>query len=138
VVVVLIAIPWAVWQAGVAQRVETNNTRVNGPFREVGRQIGRMAGGHSCSFMSPFGYPQIQIASGCAGRELPRPAGPTERELERLGIDRASVFVVMTRLPSPTSPLDGVRPIRARGPNRVWLIYQLPGSTAPPDPGGVG
>ena len=36
------------------------------------------------------------------------------------------------------SPLDGVRPIRARGPNRVWLIYQLPAPTAPPGPGGVG
>ena len=138
VVVVLTAIPWAVWQAGVAQRVESNNTRVNGPFREVGRQIGRMAGGRPCSFMSPFGYPQIQIASGCAGRALPRPRGPTEQELERLGTDRESVFVIMTMPASPTSPLDGVRPIRARGPNRVWLIYQLPAPTAPPGPGGVG
>ena len=137
VVVVLIAIPWALWQAGVAQRVEKNNTRVNGPFREVGQQIGRLAGGHSCSFMSPFGYPQIQIASGCAGRELPRAAGPTEQELERLGTDREAVFVIMTRSASPTSPLDGVRPIRARGPNRVWLIYQLPAPAAP-GPGGVG
>ena len=138
VVVVLTAIPWAVWQAGVAQRVETNNTRVNGPFREVGRQIGRMAGGQPCSFMSPFGYPQIQIASGCAGRELPRLGGPTEQELERFGTDRGSVFVIMTRPASPTSPLDGARPIRASGPNRVWLIYQLPAPTAPPGPGEVG
>ncbi|MGH2641724.1 MAG: hypothetical protein ACRDGO_08505 [Actinomycetota bacterium] len=137
VVVVLIAIPWAVWQAGVARRVEAEATRVGRLFREAGEQIGRLAAGDSCSFMSPAGYPQIQLASGCVGRELPRTEGPTLQELEQLGTGRESVFVILPRPASPTSPLDGVRPIRSRGPNRVWLIYRLsaaslqgPGSAA--------
>jgi hypothetical protein len=137
VVVVLIAIPWVVWQADVARRVEAEATRVGRLFREVGQQIGRMAAGDTCSFMSPAGYPQIQIASGCAGRELPHAEGPTRQELEQLGKGRESVFVIMPRPASPTSPLDAVRPIRARGPNRVWLIYQLP-AAAPPGPGAAG
>jgi hypothetical protein len=137
IVVVLIAIPWAVWQAGVARRVEVEATRVGRLFREAGQQIGRMAAGDTCSFMSPAGYPQIQIESGCAGRALPRIEGPTPQELEQLGKGRDSVFVIMSRPVSPTSPLDAVRPIRVPGPNRVWLIYQLP-AAALPGPGGAG
>ncbi len=137
VVVVLIAIPWAVWQAGVARRVEAEATRVGLLFREAGQQIGRLAAGDTCSFMSPAGSPQIQLASGCAGRELPRIEGPTPQELEQLGTGWESVFVIMPRPASPRSPLNAVRPIRARGPNRAWLIYQLP-ATAPPDPASAG
>ncbi len=137
VVVVLIAIPWAVWQAGVARRVEAEATRVGLLFREAGQQIGRLAAGDTCSFMSPAGYPQIQLASGCAGRELPRIEGPTPQELAHLGTGRESVFVIMPRPASPRSPLNAVRPIRARGPNRAWLIYQVP-ATAPPGPASAG
>ena len=126
VVVLLAAIPWAVWQAGVAQRVEAEATRVGRLFWQAGQQIGRMAAGDTCSFMSPAGHPQIQLASGCAGRELPRTEGPTQQELEQLGRDGGFVFVIMARPASRTSPLDGVRPVRTQGPNRVWLIYQLP------------
>jgi hypothetical protein len=137
VVVAVIAIPWAVWQAGVARRVEAEATRVGSLFREAGQQIGRMAAGDTCSFMSPAGYPQIQLASGCAGRELPRIEGPTPQELEQLGTGRESVFVIMPRPAPPRSPLHAVRPIRARGPNRVWLIYQLR-ATAPSGPASAG
>ena len=131
VVVVLIAIPWAVWQASVARRVEAEATRVGRLFRETGQQIGRIAAGDTCSFMSPAGYPQIQLASGCVGRELPRFEGPTLQELEQLGAGRESVFVIMPRPAPPTSPLHGVQPFRSRGPNRVWLIYQLPAAALP-------
>jgi hypothetical protein len=139
VVVVLFAVPWAIWQAHVAQRVESASSTVNGRFREVGEQIRGLAAGHSCSVMSRSGLPQIQLASGCVVRELPRAGGPTRQELEGLSSRGDLVFVIMTRPPSPGSPLEVVRPIRARdpigslGPKRPWLIYELPESTAEQD-----
>ena len=75
VVVVLIAIPWAVWQAGVAQRVETNNTRVNGPFREVGQQIGRMAGGQHLLLHEPLRVSADPDRVRMRGTGAPPPGG---------------------------------------------------------------
>jgi len=138
VVVLSLAVPWAFWQASVADRVERSNSEVNGRLQEIGQLIRRRAAGDECSVMSPFGHPQIQIASGCAGSELPRPEGPSRRELERLWSGGASVFVIVTTPPPPTSPLAAVRPIRARGPNRVCFIYELRPPTARLVPGGAG
>ena len=131
VIVLLLAIPWAIWQAGVAERVETASRQVNERFREVGDQLMRLAAGAPCSFLSPHGYPQIQIASGCAGDELRRARGPTGRELDRLRDGGESVFVLLRDPVRPSSPLGAVEPMRFSGSGNVWFIYHLPATLEP-------
>jgi hypothetical protein len=138
VIVLLVAIPWAIWQAGVAERVETASRQVNERFREVGHELMRLAAGAPCSFLSPHGYPQIQIASGCAGNELGRPRGPTERELDRLAGDGESVFVLLRSPVRPSSPLGAVEPTRFSGSGNVWFIYHLPATPEPTVSEGAG
>jgi hypothetical protein len=138
VIALLLAIPWAIWQAGVAERVETASRQVNERFREVGHQLMRLADGAPCSFLSPHGHPQIQIASGCAGDELRRARGPTGRELDRLREGGESFFVVVRKPVRPSSPLGAFEPTRFSGSGRVWFIYQLPATPQPTVSEGAG
>ncbi|MDQ4107318.1 MAG: hypothetical protein M3138_00735 [Actinomycetota bacterium] len=138
VIVLLLAIPWTIWQASVAERVEMASRQVNERFREVGHQLMRLAADAPCSFLSPHGYPQIQIASGCAGDELRRARGPSEGELDRLRDRGGSVFVLLRNPVRPSSLLGAVEPMRFSGSDNVWFIYHLPARPEPTEPTGAG
>lgn len=128
-VLVLVA-PWIVWQAEVADRVWDEQRGSLVYFHEVGLQLREMADGRSCAFMSPHGWPAIEFASGCRGGALPRPRGPSERDLDRVSRSGRRVFVILRMSPRPGSQLTLITPVRFEGPDRgggwTWFIYELP------------
>jgi hypothetical protein len=130
VLVLLLIGGWIVWQAQVADRVghEQREELVN--FREVGVRLREMAEGRPCAFMSPHGWPSIEFAAGCRGSALPRPRGPSERELARLSIGGRQGFVILRAQPLPRSPLTRIVPVpfegRSRGRAWTWFIYEIP------------
>lgn len=128
-VVLMLAIPWTIWQGAVADRYQHRRMTSILAFRDVGDTIRQLADGRSCSFMSPQGYPQIEFASGCEGSDLLRPRGPTAAELEELRNDGEEVFVILKRVAPADSPLGLLDPVQVPGPRRTWFMYHVSGST---------
>ena len=123
--VLILLIPWAIWQGTAGVRYERVRMASTVPFRDVGLTIRRLAEGMPCSFLSPHGWPTIALISGCRGADLPRPRGPTAAELADLRIDGEEVFVILKDPARRGSPLRGLTPVSARGPSVTWLIYQV-------------
>jgi hypothetical protein len=128
VVVLVLVIPWAIWQGDVAGRFQDKRMISTLAFRDVGLKLRELADGRPCSFMSPHGYPQISFASGCDGSDLLRPRGPKAAELEELRKDGEELFVILKGAAPPDSPLDALMPLPVPGPSRTWFIYQVSGS----------
>jgi hypothetical protein len=128
-VLVLVA-PWIVWQAEVADRVWDEQRGSLVYFREAGLQLRTMADARPCAFMSPHGWPAIELAAGCRGRALPGQRGPSERELERASRDGRRLFVILRVSPRPGSRLSLINPVRFEGRNQsrgwTWFIYEIP------------
>ena len=129
VLVLVLMIPWAIWQGEVAGRFQDKRMISTLAFRDVGLRLREMADGRPCSFMSPHGYPQISFTSGCDGSDLLRPSGPKAAELEELRRDGEEFFVILKRAAPTTSPLSSVDPVRVAGPGRTWFIYHVTEST---------
>ncbi len=128
-VVLMLAIPWTIWQGAVADRYQERRMISILAYRDVGLTIRQLADGRSCSFMSPQGYPQIAFASGCDGAELLRARGPMVGELEELRNDGEEVFVILKRVAPADSPLGSLDPVQVPGPRRTWFMYHVSGST---------
>jgi hypothetical protein len=128
-VVLLLMIPWAVWQGATASRFLEERMRSTLAFRSVGLTVRRLADGRACSFMSPHGYPEIEFAAGCDGADLLRPRGPTGAELEDLRSKGREIFVILKEVAPPSSPLGSLTPVRVAGPGKTWFLYQVAGST---------
>jgi hypothetical protein len=130
VLVLLLIGAWIVWQAQVADRVGNEQREELMNFREVGVRLREMAEGRPCAFMSPHGWPTIEFAAGCRGSALPRPRGPSERELARLSTGGRQGFVILRAQPLPRSPLTDIIPVpiegRSRGRAWTWFIYEIP------------
>jgi hypothetical protein len=124
-VVLVLIVPWAAWQATVADRVLTAETSTEVGFRDVGLTMRRLAGGRPCSFLSPHGFPEMQLAAGCDGSVLERTRGPSKSELEDLMGTGKEVFVVLSKPAPPASRLSSIAAVPSSGPGKTWFIYQL-------------
>jgi hypothetical protein len=124
--VVLLMIPWMVWQIRVADRVADRQHGSVGVFQEVGLQLREMADGQPCAFMSPHGWPAIEFAAGCTGSMLRRPRGPSDQELRQFSASGVQGFVILRVPARPRSVLSSVEPTRFGGPKMIWYIYEIP------------
>jgi hypothetical protein len=123
--VLLVLLPWAIWQGMVADRYLSKRLQSTAAFASVGDTLRRLANGRPCSFQSPHGWPTTQFISGCVGADLVRPGGPTADELDELRAGGHPVFVIMKRTPPRWSPLRTRTPITVEGPYRPWLVYAV-------------
>jgi hypothetical protein len=121
--VLVLLVPWALWQLDVARRVSAGQARPAERFYEAGVVLRRLAGPGPCSFVSPAVHPQVQLASGCSGAKLVSQE-PTQAQLAaaRSGEE---VFIILPQPAKRTSPLAALRPIRYESTRRTWFIYQL-------------
>jgi hypothetical protein len=124
--VLLLLLPWAIWQGMVADRYLSKRLRSTAAFASVGDTLRRLANGRPCSFQSPHGWPTTQFISGCVGADLVRPGGPTADELDELRAGDHPVFVILKRTPPRWSPLETRTPIPVEGPYRPWFVYAVP------------
>jgi hypothetical protein len=128
--VLILLIPWAIWQGTAAVDHERVRMVSTIPFRDVGLTIRRLAGGMPCAFVSPHGYPMIEFASGCSGARLQRPRGPTASELDELVGSGKRIFVIL-KIPARLALLRrSAPPVPVPGPRRTWFIYPIAGPVA--------
>lgn len=123
VVVLVLAVPWAIWQVRVGTRVLQNQVRPAEKLHDAGILLRGLADGRACSFVSPANHPQVQISSGCDGGQLASPA-PTRAQLEAVAAGE-EVFIILPHKAGPRSPLSPLSATRVRAPRRTWFIYQL-------------
>lgn len=94
VVVGLLAIPWVVWQVGVAEERVPEATFRTVPSAYIGTTMRALSEGRPCFFMSRGMYPALSIASRCQGTRYRRI--PTLAALGRLARDGGrDVFLVV-------------------------------------------
>jgi hypothetical protein len=123
--VLVLMIPWVIWQSTVADDQERGSGS-HVAFR-VGTTIRERAGGRPCYFVSPREYPQVAVASRCEGeRGSGAPSAAEVEELQRRGRE---VFVILLKRAPRASPLSSLTPVRFIGANRTWFLYHLPTST---------
>ena len=119
-------IPWAIWQAGVANRAADEIS--TGPVR-VGATIRGLTGPTPCSFVSPLAYPKIAVSSRCQGARWRRGKTPTAADLEALHRPGTRLFVVLLKEAPEASPLSELTPTRVHGPDRTWYVYEVPSAS---------
>jgi hypothetical protein len=120
-------IPWGIWQAAVADRVEEGISDT--PVR-IGATIRELTGPHRCFFVSHLAYPKIAVSSRCQGAPWKRGIGaPTASELEGLRRPGTQLFVVLLKEAGRGSPLSELTPTRVTGPDRTWYVYAVPSPT---------
>ena len=125
-IALLLVIPWAVWQANVADKVETLEASHDETFRVVGLALKQLANGRPCVFMGLHGTAEVSLASGCEGTQVHDP-GPTFGELQRLSSSHMAAFVILGRPAQPDSPLAGITPVQSSSSVRPrWYIYAVP------------
>jgi hypothetical protein len=125
-IALLLVIPWGIWQASVADRVEAQEARDNELLRVVGLALRQQAGSRPCTFISLGGTAEIALASGCEGTQVLRP-GPTLGQLRQLSSSRSAAFVILPRAARPESPLGNMAPVLSPGSTgNAWFIYRLP------------
>jgi hypothetical protein len=124
----VLAVPWAVWQGSVGDRVEQQEADGAAGFRTAGLLIRQLAAGRPCAFLSAHGQPQIQFTSGCEGGRFAGSA-PTQSQITLATGGGSQVFVVLGKPASPDSPLGSQTPARSTGPDgSVWFVYRVPSS----------
>ncbi|MGI8617012.1 MAG: hypothetical protein ACR2L4_09590 [Actinomycetota bacterium] len=124
-IVVLLMIPWTIWQGAVtAEQAPKVNRGAAGPAR-VGTTIRRLAEGRPCLVLSQRAYPQVAYAAGCSG-------GPakfrllTAERLENLSRSGRAVFVVRIREVPEDSALGSIEPVPALAAFSSWYVYEIP------------
>jgi hypothetical protein len=127
VLVLVLLIPWTIWQGAVtARRAPWVNNGSAVPQR-VGMTIGRLAEGRPCFVVTQRAYPQIALVAGCSGAKGSGLEFSPEqlREFARGG---RVVFVVRTETVPEDSSLSSVEPLRFVIAHRLWYAYELPHS----------
>jgi hypothetical protein len=128
--VLLVLIPWALWQGGVADRVEAEMARTASSLRSIGLTLRELADGRPCAFVTPHGYPEVALASGCNGASLLGSEATTSEGLAKLLSGGTQVFVVLRKQAPRASPLSSLTPLPAPAPRGItWFIYHVPAST---------
>jgi hypothetical protein len=123
-VVVVLMVPWAIWQGDVGSRVVAREARGGATFAAAGRLLRDLADGRPCSFVSPGAFAQVHFASGCVGEPLGSRPLPTPAQWDAAAAGE-EVFIILPRSVHPDSPLAVLSPIRFRAPKRMWFIYRL-------------
>jgi hypothetical protein len=123
VLAVALFIPWAVWQGAVGRRYEELKSRSNTAFHADGLAIRRLAGDRSCAFLSPHGYPEIQLASACDGAILSG-GPPTMASIDRARAGYDELFVFLPTRAPRSSPLRSFPVNQVPGPGRSWFVYR--------------
>jgi 4-amino-4-deoxy-L-arabinose transferase-like glycosyltransferase len=123
-VALILVIPWAVWQAQVANRTERAQAAAYASLQVVGQTIGQLAAGKTCAIISSREYPEIAFAAGCYGEQL-RSGGPSIQDLQLLSdAGQHLVFMVTDRPAPPSSPLGHFSPAKVLKPlRRKWYIF---------------
>jgi len=122
-VLLVLIVPWAVWQGEVGTRVLDNQLLPADKLFAAGLALKDLADGRPCSFVSPANHPQVQIASGCDGGQLTSPA-PTAAQLEAVAAGE-EVFIILGHPARAGSPLADLEPTHLRAVRRPWFVYQL-------------
>jgi hypothetical protein len=123
-IVLVLIVPWAIWQADVGSRVVARESRGGRRFVAAGLLLRDLAGGRPCSFVSPGAFPQIHLVSGCDGGQLRFPPLPTPAQWDAIA-NGEEVFMILPTVARGDSPLAPLSPIRFRAPKRTWFIYRL-------------
>jgi hypothetical protein len=128
-IAVLLVLPWAIWQGGVADRFEAVQGRDYASPQEVGRTIRQISAGRPCAVLSDRWYPEVALAAGCGGDRLASHE-PTVAQLQEVSTRGKLVFMVLSKKAEPNSPLGHVQPVRSiETANRTWFIYEFSGVT---------
>lgn len=123
-VVLVLMVPWAVWQGDVGSRVVAREARGGTRFAAAGQLLRDLADGRPCSFVSPGAFPQIHHVSGCVGEQLSFPPLPTAAQWDAIAAGE-EVFMILPKVARSESPLATLTPVRFRAPKRMWFIYRL-------------
>ena len=123
-VVLVLLVPWAVWQGDVGSSVVAGQARGGTKFAAAGLLLRDLADGRPCSFVSPGAFPQVHFVSGCVGEQLGPPPLPTPAQWDAAAAGE-EVFIILPRTVHADHPLAVLSPIRFRAPRRMWFIYQL-------------
>ena len=122
--VILLLVPWTIWQGAVtAEQAPKVNRGAAGPVR-VGTTIRRLAAGRPCLVLSQRAYPQVAYAAGCSG-------GPakfrllTAERLENLSRSGRAVFVVRIREAPEDSALGSIEPVPVLAAFSDWYVYEI-------------
>ncbi len=126
-VVVMLMIPWTIWQGAVTvQRAPTVNRGSALPLR-VGSAIRQLADGRSCFVLGQRAYPQISYAARCAGAKGDNRV-PSDEQLKAFARSGRVVFVVRIAEAPKKSLLSSIEPARFPAGKKDWLVYQVPSS----------
>lgn len=126
-VVLLLMIPWTIWQGTVtAQRAPTVNRGSALPLR-VGSAIRGLAAGRPCYVLGQRAYPQIAYTARCAGAKGDNRL-PSDEQLKAFARSGRVVFVVRIAEAPKKSLLSSIEPVRFPAGRKDWLVYELPRS----------
>ena len=126
VVVLLLMIPWMIWQGTVVTRRIPSTDKAPALQTRVGTKIRRLAQDRPCFVLSQPKYPQIAYTAGCSG-EKAGPRLPSDDRLTELARGDRVVFVLRIVEAPKRSLLSSVEPMRFGMPGRkVWFLYELP------------
>lgn len=88
-IIVVAVVAHLAWHASAAQTVARAVTEQRAGSERVGAVMSSLAGDRPCAFESRFGFPVIQLRSGCTGAR----ATDASESLDRLDADARHVFV---------------------------------------------
>jgi hypothetical protein len=126
-VVLLLMIPWTIWQGTVTvQRAPTVNRGSALPLR-VGSAIRRLADGRPCFVLGQRAYPQIAYTARCAGAKGDNRL-PSDEQLKAFARSGRVVFVVRIVEAPKKSLLSSIEPARFPAGKKDWLVYEIPRS----------
>lgn len=123
ILLMLLMVPWALWQLDMGRPVLQAQVRLGERFQSAGLLLRELAGDRPCSFVSPAGYPQVQIASGCSGAKL-ESKKPTPAQVVAAASGE-EVFVILPREAAKGSRLASLEPTVFHSTRRMWFIYRL-------------
>ena len=132
VLLVVLIGPWIIWQLGTANRIEAQTDMSRRSLEEVGLFLREAAAGRPCSFASTDGFPQIEYASGCDGRQLGHEPSRQIAYLAQAAAGDSRAFLVghMASTPRPNLPTRVLLTLPApRG--RKWFIEEVLPDTDP-------
>jgi hypothetical protein len=72
-------IPLVTLQLAIARNVAVEETQGRARLEQLGVQLAREAGDSPCVFHSRYGYPSVQLRSGCIGRRTTDPTASFDR-----------------------------------------------------------
>lgn len=127
----VLLVPLAIWQAGLARDIERRSAIGADAKRALGLEIREVAGGRPCLLVSRIHYASIALAAGCQG-ERPVWDSPSPDDLEDLVSRGVDVYLVRR------APLGPVRLALIGSPGAMvvphptgdpWYVYAIPAGT---------